>query len=253
MIQSKYIPGVEVPQFDGAVSDVVTDHGIDGGGTEMTIAVENLEGKAYRIITTVGMGAYLHATAGLLALGFKDLLADSIEGKNGYDSWFVVTPELLEMFPAQVELTSNPASDILGEIEKLGELPDTTREAVILSRVGQGKFRDQLVDYWKKCAVTEAECVPLLKASHIKPWRDANNEERLDPHNGLLLSPTIDAAFDAGYITFDANGKILLSRSIEGAAAYQLHISSKLRINSRLLTDQHRKYLEYHRTHVFRG
>lgn len=253
MIESKYVPGVGVPTFDEAVSDVVTDYGIEGGGNQMKIAVENAAGDVYRVITTIGMGAYLHSTFGLLKLGLKDLLAESIAGKDGYDSWFVVTPETMAAFPAEVTPTVNAATDILGQLEKLGELPETDREAIILSRVGQGRFRVQLVAYWKKCAVTQAECVPLLKASHIKPWRDACNDERLDPFNGLLLSPNIDAAFDDGYVSFDTDGRIILSHAIDGTAAYQLHINSKLRINPKLLKDKHRAYLEYHRTHVFRG
>ena len=35
-----------------------------------------------------------------------------------------------------------------------------------------------------------------LRASHIKPWRDATNAERLNGSNGLLLSPPIDHLFD---------------------------------------------------------
>ncbi len=70
------------------------------------------------------------------------------------------------------------------------------------------------MSYWKGCAVTGADCIPLLKASHIKPWCESNNKERLDVFNGLLLSPNIDAAFDTGYITFDLHGKIVLSNAI---------------------------------------
>jgi predicted restriction endonuclease len=48
-------------------------------------------------------------------------------------------------------------------------------------------------------------------ASHIKPWKISNNRERLDPANGLLLSANIDALFDAGLVTFDDRGKMILS------------------------------------------
>ena len=49
-----------------------------------------------------------------------------------------------------------------------------------------------------RCAVTGLDLPLLLRASHIKPWRDSDNRERLDPYNGLLLSPSYDAAFDWG-------------------------------------------------------
>lgn len=255
VIESKYIAGVTIPEFDSEVSEIVEECGLEGGGKDLEIAIENLEGKIYRVLTTTGMGAFMHLTQGLLGLGFEDNLADDFSGKNRYDCWFIPTPELLALQTAKVmpEPEVNAATDILDELENLGDLPETERRSVILSRVGQGKFRDQVIAYWRRCAVTEADCVSLLKASHIKPWRNASNQERLDPFNGLLLSPNVDAAFDAGYITFDCNGKIVLSREIAGATAYQLHINGKLRINSKQLTRKHQEYLEYHRANVFRG
>ena len=235
---------------------MVNEYGLEGGGHDMEIAIDNTEGKIYRVLTTTGMGTFFHVTQGMLSLGFEDKIpVDDLSGKYRYDSWFFPTQKVLAIQDSEVEieLENNAATDILDELAALEQLPETERQAVILSRVGQGKFRDQLITYWKKCAVTDAAFVPLLKASHIKPWRDASNEERLDPFNGLLLSPNVDAAFDAGYITFDLSGKVILSGEIEGAADYQMHITSKLRINAKLLTEKHRAYLEYHQLHVFRG
>ena len=42
----------------------------------------------------------------------------------------------------------------------------------------------------------------LLIASHIKPWRDSNDEERLDACNGLLLAAHVDKAFDRYLLSF---------------------------------------------------
>ena len=99
MIQSKYITGVTVPSFDSAVSDIVNSYEIDGGGKPMKIAIENVDGKIYRVLTTVGLGAYMHAVSMLPEIGLEDVLADSVSGKNGYDSWFVTTPEMLVDVP----------------------------------------------------------------------------------------------------------------------------------------------------------
>jgi hypothetical protein len=253
VIESKYIVGVSVPSFDDAVSNVIQSYRIEGGGKSMKIAIENFDGTLYRVVTTVGLGAYIHATSSLQQLGLKDVLAESLNGKNGYDSWFVTTPLVLNPASLQSVLATDPASEIMGELDKLDQLPETERKSLLLSRVGQGEFRKQLVDYWKECAVTGATCVRLLKASHIKPWRDSNNQERLDVSNGLLLSPNIDAAFDAGHVTFDQNGKIMLSNAIAGAPAFQLHINAKLRINQKFLRQEHQAYLEYHRNEVFCG
>jgi len=253
MFESKYILGEVVPIFDGAVSGALDSYGIEGGGKPMKIAVENFDGKIYRVVTSVGLGAYLHAANSLQEIGLKDLLAESIDGKEGYDSWFVSTPEMVNNFEPEPEVFYDPASEILRELEVLGMLPETERQSLVLSRVGQGVFRAQLISFWKGCAVTGANCIPLLKASHIKPWRNSNNKERLDLFNGLLLSPNLDSAFDTGLITFDSNGKIVLSNEISGAPAFQLHINAKLRINPKLFQIEHRLYLEYHRNEVFRG
>lgn len=253
VFESMYIKSEAVPAFDDAVSASIASYGIDGGGKAMKIAVENFDGKIYRVVTSVGMGAYIHATSSLLGLGLKDLLADSIHGKNGYDSWFATTPDTLNAFPPESAIADDPASEILSELEALSALPETERQSLVLSRVGQGEFRAQLVSYWKGCAVTGAVCIPLLKASHIKPWRESNNKERLDVFNGLLLSPNIDTAFDTGHITFDPQGKIVLSNAIAGTSAFQLHINAKLRINQNLLRPEHQAYLEHHRGEVFRG
>lgn len=253
MIKSVYVHGVSIPSFDSAVSDIVNSCEIDGGGKPMKIAIENVEGKIYRVLTTVGLGAYMHAVSNLADVGLDDTLADSMSGKNGYDSWFVTTPEMLVVVPAVEEISSDAASNLLGALEDLDNLPATERQSIVLSRVGQGIFRKQLVEYWKGCAVTGADCVPLLRASHIKPWRDSTNGERLDVFNGLLLSPNIDAAFDAGYITFERNGKILLSEEMSGSPAFQLHINAKMKINAKLIRDEHRAYLEHHCNKIFRG
>lgn len=253
MFESIYIKSETIPAFDRAVSAAIDSYGIDGGGKEMQVAIENFDGSIYRVVTSIGMGAYIHATSSLLDLGLKDILANSIHGKDGYDSWFVTTPEMLNTLPVESVIADNPALEVLSDLEALSTLPETERQSLILSRVGQGEFRTQLVSYWKGCAVTGADCIPLLKASHIKPWRESSNNERLDVFNGFLLSPNIDAAFDAGYITFNSQGKIVLSNAFSGASAFQLHINAKLCIKQNLLCPEHQVYLEYHRKEVFRS
>jgi hypothetical protein len=42
------------------------------------------------------------------------------------------------------------------------------------------------------CRVTGLARQQFLVASHIKPWRDCDNSERLSGANGLLLSPHVD-------------------------------------------------------------
>ena len=53
----------------------------------------------------------------------------------------------------------------------------------------------------------------LLIASHIKPWGE-DPVNRHNPANGLLLSATLDRAFDSGLITIDRNRRLRVSRHL---------------------------------------
>ncbi|MEX2362002.1 MAG: HNH endonuclease, partial [Balneolaceae bacterium] len=94
--------------------------------------------------------------------------------------------------------------------------PNTTeRNGLVTSRVGQGAYRKSILHRWEyKCAVTNFDDPRVLIASHIVPWKESTDEQRLDVDNGILLSPTYDALFDRHLITFDEKGKIVLSDQI---------------------------------------
>ncbi len=146
--------------------------------------------------------------------------------------------------------TANVAYD-LQEAALLRSTTVTQREALVQTRVGQGPFRDALLRRWgDRCCITGLAIPRLLRASHIKPWRDCNNEERLDCMNGLLLSASYDAAFDAGFITFEDDGSIQLGRAL-AASASSAGIDPNCGISG--LEPERRRYLEYHRQNVFQG
>jgi hypothetical protein len=249
MITSRYIPNTRTPHFDAAVSAAL-DYEIDGGGNKMIIGIENGDGVVYRVIETRGMGAYMHTVNSILDLGFEDKLAESLHGEGGFDSRMTPSDLLLNVAAPQ-EAESNPVAELLSDLDEVAEAPETERQAILNSRIGQGIFRTKLIAYWGKCAVSGATCISLLRASHIKPWKSSTNAERLNQFNGLLLAPNIDAAFDNGFITFDRQGRIVMSRRMSGASAYQLHINNKMRIDSKLLATEHHVFLEHHREHVY--
>lgn len=116
----------------------------------------------------------------------------------------------------------------------------------LTTRLGQGKFREKLVNYWQGCAITNCEMIDILIASHIKPWSKSDNNERLDVYNGLLLLPNLDKLFDKGYISFNDNGEILISSKIENYEV--LGINKTMKIN---IEKEHSKYLKYHRDNIF--
>lgn len=143
---------------------------------------------------------------------------------------------------------------IISEIHKIEDnkqLVQTEKEQIIQSRIGQGVFRNKLIEYWNGCSVSGCSLLPVLVASHIKPWYVSNNEQRLDPFNGLLLQPNIDKLFDRGYITFDLQGNIQCSSFLENNDRKLLGIDRSMRL--RKLEDMHKKYLVYHQENCFIG
>ncbi|WOO39350.1 HNH endonuclease [Rubellicoccus peritrichatus] len=149
------------------------------------------------------------------------------------------------------ELEMEPS--ILEDIDSIGgadpSISETMKEELRKSRIGQGKFRRDVINLWKYCSVTKIQNLKLLKASHIKPWRDSDNDERLDPYNGLLLAANYDHVFDGGWITFDKKGKIVFSEQLSAREFMQLGIDPEVELEN--LSDETKLYLSYHREHVF--
>lgn len=124
----------------------------------------------------------------------------------------------------------------------------TEIETVIKARLGQGNFRQKLLELYPNCPLTGLDVRSLLIASHTKPWSKCNNEERLDPFNGLMLAPNIDRLFDKGLITFDPDGTIKISPKIDPENQERLGIFSDMKLK---IEPESEKYFEYHRSHVF--
>ncbi len=87
-----------------------------------------------------------------------------------------------------------------------------------------------------------------MVASHIVPWAEATDNERLDVHNGILLSPTYDALFDRHLISFEDSGKIILSDSIENEAFKRIGVSGNEIIRS--FNPDNKIYLDKHRFQI---
>jgi hypothetical protein len=127
----------------------------------------------------------------------------------------------------------------------------TNREQLTLARVGQGLFRERLEAIEPGCRLTGLTIKAHLRASHIKPWRDSSDAERLDGNNGLLLSPHVDHLFDQGFITFLDDGTVLVSPSLERNVLAAWHIDLHKYI--RPLNATQRSYMVYHRSSIFRA
>lgn len=131
------------------------------------------------------------------------------------------------------------------------DMSATDREQLVLARIGQGQFRAALIARDQGCALCGLGELDLLVASHIKPWRDATNRERLDPNNGLLLCPGSDKLFDRGLMTFGAKGQLTFSPqlSAQGRKIACTHDAAVLPKEARERADS---YLQHHRKSVFR-
>lgn len=125
--------------------------------------------------------------------------------------------------------------------------PNTTeRKGLVTSRVGQGYYRQQIIEKWGgECPITGINIKSILISSHIVSWSESNDEERLDVENGILLSPLFDSLFDRHLISFQDTGKILVSNTLNEENIKRLGISEEIKIP---VTDGMKKYLKVHRS-----
>ncbi|MDP2621422.1 MAG: HNH endonuclease [Hyphomicrobiales bacterium] len=144
---------------------------------------------------------------------------------------------------------SLPEAPLVRFRARTASLPKTTEaERLVVQRIGQDIFRDALMKYWGGCCpLTGITDAALLRASHIIPWKDcADDAERLNVHNGLLLSALWDAAFDRGLVTFDDAGRPEFSPALSEEARAELRWQAPIP-----LTDKHKARLVWHRANCF--
>ena len=144
-------------------------------------------------------------------------------------------------------------SSVVHDLKAILAQPEvTTREALANARVGQGPFRDKVLRIWDlRCCVTGSTTIDAIRASHIKPWRNSDDRERLDPYNGLPLIATLDALFDKGLVTFALDGKLLVSNQLDANEKELLGLDERQLI--RQPDNRTASYLAYHRKSIFRG
>lgn len=139
------------------------------------------------------------------------------------------------------------AKALSSEIDEL-HLQGMDKEAIVKIRVNQGVFRERLLRKYSRCCLCNVNNKDLLIASHIKPWKDSEVDERLDMDNGFLLCPNHDKLFDNGFISFDDAGEIIISEKLNQVNCVFMNVKSDMKID---LNAGNRKYLEFHREHIF--
>ena len=224
---------VQMPDWEGTYGQkerAIHIELLKSGNPGYIIPVENRSGKKNVIVDESKL-----FRIGSLEMEGKKLLAELVEE--------VPTSEVL----AQIEKSDPTAAEIT---EIIAKASSTTRKSLIEIRIGQGKFREDVLHAWNyRCAVTGAQTVSAIRASHILPWKDATNAERLDPNNGLPLVATIDALFDSGLISFKRDGSIMISKTIPRAEQKRPSINSSMTIGK--LNAKVDQYMSQHRRKHF--
>jgi HNH endonuclease len=136
-------------------------------------------------------------------------------------------------------------------IEQTKTLPTTTRDALIKARVGQGLFRHNVSLIEHRCRVTGVSYPTHLFASHIKPWRESTNDERLNGENGLLLTPSIDHLFDRGFVSFEDNGELIVSDVAHKESVQRMGVDTERVVRVGKFSEGQRFFLAHHRRSIF--
>jgi hypothetical protein len=167
-------------------------------------------------------------------------LASALEGQDRVDE------DLRAPAQGQIEWEENLVRDIQRK-----PIEETEKTALVLARRGQGVFKQRVHRIERRCRITGVDQIEHLRASHCKPWRDSDNAERLDGENGLLLTPSIDHLFDRGFISFEMDGRLLVSPVAHTDSLERMGVSVGKRVNVGAFSDGQRGYLEFHQERVF--
>jgi len=179
-------------------------------------------------------GVYLAEISDALGLLLLALMRLEIRESDGRSDYFLERspdPELLD--------------DIRG-VENDEAVPETQRIQLAKARIGQGLFRKRVILQDGACRVTGVTEQRLLIASHIKPRRAATNGERLNGHNGRLLSRQIDALFGEHLPTFEEDGRMHVHASLSRDVLERWSIDP-VRKTEPFRKEQH-AFLAHHRT-----
>ncbi|MCB1567917.1 MAG: HNH endonuclease [Xanthomonadales bacterium] len=182
-----------------------------------------------------------HGNQGCYLAGISDALGYILLAKLGIDA----SPEFsTQLFVAEPEPRIEVLAD-LHEINADNTIPETQRLQLSKARIGQGLFRKCVMLIDPHCKLTGVKDSRLLIASHIKPWRESNNSERISGYNGIMLSPHIDALFDDRLISFEDDGRMLTHSSLDNDVLERWSISRSTVVEP--FRPEQWTYLDHHR------
>jgi hypothetical protein len=164
-----------------------------------------------------------------------------LKGISTKNHWQIGQQLLIEVrFSGEINIYSDNETNPNNHDQQL----KTEATSQVKIRLKQAKFRDNVIKVTNgKCAVTEITDLRLLIASHIIPWADATDQQRVDGHNGLLLSPHLDKLFDSHLISFNEDGELVVSEKLDNSILKTWGIDILKRYQ---FTEQQHNYLKVH-------
>ena len=184
----------------------------------------------------------------------KDKLKSAYPSFNSFSQSKQIIPleyldGILDLLRRTNSVLLDDSAKIIAEIENT-DIVGTEKDALVKVRVNQGVFRDQLLKKYTKCCLCGVGDASFLIASHIKPWAESESNEKLDLENGFLLCPNHDKLFDGGWISFDDDGKIMVSVALQHNDKIFMNIQEDMKIT---ISEKNRQYLRFHRKKIFKS
>lgn len=155
-----------------------------------------------------------------------------------------------EIARAEINQNEIEADALESVIKERTDIGPTKILQLVEARRGQGIFKFNLRLVETKCRVTGISDINHLRASHIKPWKDSDDQEKISGSNGLLLAPHVDHLFDRGYISFTDDGQMLISKYLDLSILSAWAIVSTQQAGA--FSEKQKYFLEYHRSKVFK-
>jgi len=138
-------------------------------------------------------------------------------------------------------------------IKKDQSIDSTEKETLVKARKGQGRFRDDVISLHRSCPFTGVNDPRFLRAGHLKPWSQCeSNKERIDPLNGLPLTPVADLLLDQGLISFTDGGTAIFSSNLRAGDLRAMGIHPDKDFKIRIINNAQLSYIRYHRTEIFK-
>ena len=138
----------------------------------------------------------------------------------------------------------------------------STWDRPVVQQVSYRPFRDRVFAagvkraYDYTCAVSGLRIIngggrAEAQAAHIRPVKDDGPDS---VRNGLALSATVHWMFDRGLISIDDDYRLLIKeKSISDSALRLINPERRLSLPAQRQDRPHRRFLQFHRRHVFKG